>query len=162
MSDLVEIVRQEVIAYEVERIDVVTIGVGGPPGARGLPGPPGGAGFEAPAGQAIGGHRVVVFDELGKLVYASNADLDHLHRVAGITTAAAETGQPAYAVRSGEVIEPSWSWNMNAPIYLASNGQLTQNPPTAPAAAFSVVVGFPTSATSLFVTIREPIILNQE
>jgi len=159
MSNLVEIVRQDIIVQETGRIDVITVGTQGPPGVNGMPGAPGGAGFEAIAETSLGGHRAVVFGASGKLVYANCSDIAHLHRVAGITINAGDAGNPVSVVRGAEVMEPSWNWNIDLPVYLADNGLLTQTPPTAPDAAFSVVVGFPTSATSLFVTIREPIIL---
>lgn len=162
MTSLVETVRQEIIALETERVDIVTIGIQGLPGIAGeagRPGTPGGAGFEDIAEIALGGHRAVVFSASGKLIYASSSNLEHLHRIAGITITAANAEELVSVMRSGEVTEPSWNWDITLPVYLADNGLLTQTPPATPVAAFSVVVGFPTSATSLFVTIREPIIL---
>jgi hypothetical protein len=41
-------------------------------------------------------------------------------------------------------------------VYLGTNGLLTQTLPESPA-VFSLIIGFPTTATTLFVAIREPI-----
>ena len=124
-------------------------------GERGLPA---GNTIEIPASGAIGGHRVVIL-EGDTAAYASNTTLSHHLKVFGITENAAASGSTLSVMRTGKMTEPSWSWTLDSPIFLGVDGSLTQTPPTHPTALFSLVVGFPLSATSLFVALREPVIL---
>ena len=150
MNHTIEIVDEQII--------VISEGIQGPPG----PSVDGGGGGLAAyvAATALGGHRAVILDTAGHAAYADNADLTHLRRVIGITTGAADQGSAVTVVGNGTVNEPSWNWNVNLPVYLGSNGLLTQTVPTAPGAKFLTVVGFPISNTSLFVNVREPFILS--
>ena len=109
----------------------------------------------ATAGVDLGGQRVVVISS-GNAVYADNTDSTHTNKVLGITTGAATNGQSVMIQSHGEMVEPSWTWTLNQPVFLSTNGLLTQTPPTT---GFSQIVGFPTSATSLFINIREPLTL---
>lgn len=120
---------------------------------RGLPGD---TSVQVLAGGPIGGHRVVVLE--GALAqYATNQNPQHGMKVLGVTTNAAAAGGTLSVVRSGKVSEPSWSFDTLKPVFLGVDGLLTQVAPTHPAAAFSLIVGFPLSATELFVGLREPL-----
>lgn len=132
----------------------VELGVPGPPGP---PGPAGAAAMNFTANGAIGGHRVLALDASNAVIYAGNDLPGTANKIIGMSLNAAAAGGALNVVRSGEVIEPSWAWNPTLPVYLGVNGTLTQTPPAAPAASFSLIVGFPTSATGLFVSVREPI-----
>lgn len=163
MADVVEITRQEILAVENERIDILSVGTQGLPGIagpRGLPGPPGGATLEYIAATAIGGHRVVMLNAAGQLIYASAVDLTCLGRVIGITVNAADASMPCQVQNFDQLDEPGWTWDVSKPVYLGLDGLLTQTPPALPGAKFSMVVGFPISSTALFVNLREPIILS--
>lgn len=111
-----------------------------------------------PAGEILGGHRIVYINSDGKAYYASNTILSDSVRALGITLNAAAVDDNVSIQSFGEVIETSWSWTMGSPIYLSSNGQLTQTPPVSPA-LFQRIIGFPLTTTSLFFSFREPIIL---
>ncbi|MFK3740990.1 hypothetical protein [Massilia sp. TN1-12] len=153
----------EIILQTVERIDIVTQatqGLPGIPGPRGLPGPPGGATLEYTAATDVGGHRVVMLDHMAGLVYASATDLSHMGRVIGVTVAAAGAGAQCQVQNFDQLEEPSWNWDTSKPVYLGQDGVLTQMQPSLPSAKFSMVVGFPISSTSLFVNLREPIVLS--
>lgn len=58
--------------------------------------------------------------------------------------------------RAGDVTEPSWSWTPEAPVFLGSNGQLTQAPPD-DSAAFTLCVGFAATTTTLVLRFEAPI-----
>lgn len=153
----VTVVSQEAI---VTVVDVGFQGPAGRTGEQGIPGPAGGTAYTLMSDVPLGGHRAIIPEVVGMDTfarYASNLDLTHANKVIGITVAASAADTPASIVRSGEVTEPSWNWTMNMPVYLGDNGLLTQTPPEAPA-LFSLIVGFPITATKLFVSIREPII----
>lgn len=100
----------------------------------------------------IGGHRVVVATENG-CNYADSADTSHINRVIGMTKSAWSLGDLVEVFNGGEIIEPSWSWNVGA-VYLGSNGLLTQIPPTT---GFIQQIGVALSATKLLISIQQPI-----
>ena len=129
------------------------------PVLQGAKGDPGGATDGYIAAAALGGHRVVraLFD--GRVDYASNDALAHANSVIGITTQAAAADAQIQVQAIGRITEPSWAWTEGLPVFAGVNGLLTQSPPAAPAAAFSLVVGVATSPTSLNVAIKAPLAL---
>lgn len=158
----IEIVDEGTLVVAEEVLTLVSEATQGPPGIpgpKGDKGAPGGTEIERPAAINLSGHRVVMLDGQGRAIYASNADLTHANRIVGMTTHAAVSGAPATVSIYGEVTEPSWNWNVDQPVYLGADGFLTQTPPAFPEAKFSVVVGFPISATTLFINIGIPITL---
>ena len=110
----------------------------------------------ATAGQALSGHKMVVLDSAGEAIYADNTTMTHIHKVLGMTIGASSIGTDANILTHGKLTEPTWSWTLDLPIFLISNGSLSQ---TAPTSGFSQVVAFPLSATSVMVDLREPISL---
>lgn len=116
---------------------------------------PTGAAF-APAGESLGGHRVVI-SNLGSLYYASATNVTHRNKVVGLTTSAVSSGQTAIYLKDGLITEPSWTWNTSLPVYLADNGLLTQSPINT--TGFMMIVGTPASTTSLYVSLKTPILL---
>lgn len=143
-------------------VNILTItGVGpqGIPGGIGATGPPGAAGATVltyAAGINLSGHRMVVLNDSAEAVYADNTVTTHANKVIGMTIGAAMAGADATIQSGGELAEPSWSWTLNVPIWLSSNGLLTQ---VVPVSGFSLIVGFPITATKMFIDIREPIYL---
>ena len=126
----------------------------------GPPGPPGSSSASSDlsivAAVALGGHRIVVSDENGKAAYADHTVLAHANKVLGMTTGAiAQNGSVAIRTE-GEITEGSWAWTLDVPVWLAANGLLSQE---SPLTGFSLIVGFPITATKLFIDIREPIFL---
>jgi len=129
----------------------VGAGVQGPPGPQG---PAGGTAITATAAQALGGHRAVVLNASGAADYADCTLPAHMGRFAGITAGAASAGQSATIINAGPLTEPSWAWTPDAPVYLASSGLITQTPP---ATGFLQIIGMTLSATTLFISPREPL-----
>ena len=107
--------------------------------------------------KAISGHAGVVVNSSGQLEYADNLTPLHSARYLGITEGAASAGASSMVRSFGELTEPSWSWTVDLPVYLGVGGGLTQTPPQAP--AFSLIVGFPTTPTTLLIQRRDPIVL---
>lgn len=130
----------------------------GPQGPQGPAGPSGGAAINFTADSTIGGHRVIVLNANEAPEYADNSNSSHIHKVMGVTLNAGNAGDTISIVRSGEVVEPTWNWTLNSPVFLGTNGLLTQTPPQSPA-VFSQIVGFPKTPTTLFVHLREPLLL---
>jgi hypothetical protein len=108
------------------------------------------------AGSALGGHRVVIIGDDRNLYYADNTNLTHMFRVLGITTGAVNQGSVVSVQTEGPISEVSWNWTMNIPIYLTTNGQLTQS---APDIGFLLEIAFPMSPDSMFIKIDDPILL---
>ncbi len=102
------------------------------------------------AAEALGGHRAVTVDGY----YAGNNIAGHAGKILGITTGAASAGAVATVQTHGKLTEPSWNWLVGSMVFLSTNGQLTQTPPTD---GFRIILGRPVTATTLFVDISEPI-----
>jgi hypothetical protein len=134
----------------------MAVGAQGPAGVPGPPGPAGAVTLSYIAAIALSGHRVVVLDATVQLIYADSGIAAHANKVLGITTGAASAGASATVQIGGEVVEPTWSWVLDTPIWLGANGTLVQVQPTA---GFGLIVGFPTSATSMVFGVKEPITL---
>ena len=133
---------------------IATLSVGqGPSGPAGASA---GSSIQKTAAVALSGHRVVLLNSSGQVSYATNLVLANASRVLGVTNGAVSAGALATVVRQGEMVEPSWAWTLDEHIYLGAGGVLTQTAPASPA-KFLLVVGFPISATSMFVQIGNPI-----
>jgi hypothetical protein len=141
-----------------ETIEVIETAEQGPPGPVGPIGPAGGAALSKIAGENLSGQRIVVLrDNLA--YYADPTDLADVAVLTGMTLGAAIEGTSVNIQSAGEIVEPSWNWVADMPIYLGLGGTMTQAQPTFPAMAYSAIVGFPTSSTSVMLSFREPIAL---
>ena len=74
----------------------------------------------------------------------------------GITTGAAAAGDAINVQASGEMTEVSWNWTPGLPVFLGTNGLLTQTPPVS---GFQLVLGVAISPTKLAINIKQPIVL---
>lgn len=135
---------------------VVTEGMPGPPGPPGSGGGGEAVAIQRDAATALSGHRAVVEID-GEWTYMTNDDDAQLHLRPGVTSGAANQGEPATAVIVGRLEESTWSWTTGAPIYVGTNGLLTQTPPSAPAAEFLLEVGVALAPTVMFVDPQMPI-----
>lgn len=104
------------------------------------------------AAENLGGHRIVTVEGY----YASKDTATDKNKVLGMTTGAASIGSEATVQVSGFIEESSWNWNVDLPVFLSTDGQLTQSAITS---GFSLIVGKPRTATNMFISISEPIIL---
>ena len=148
----VQQVQTSIIVAQSEIAQVI-LGQAGPPGAPGIDGD---STYTAIAAGAVSAHRAVLLNALGQVIYADNQTAAHASAVLGISTNAALAGGNVVVQTVGELIEPSWNWTLNQPVFIGATGVLTQTPPAAPA-VFSRIVGFPTATTKLFVSLRDPI-----
>lgn len=149
---------QDVLIVQEDTVLIISEGIQGPPGP-GYPGIPGSDTPIATAGEAISAFRGIALNQSGNAVHATNAQAGDALRFVGIATQAAVLGGPARWKSTGGLINPAWAWDVNMPIFLGAAGELTQTPPVAPDAAFSLAVGFATSPTSMFVSLHDPILL---
>lgn len=131
------------LAATTQLVTVAAVGDQGPPG------PSGTTDFTATAAQALGGQRVCIINALGQADYASNTIASHKWLAVAISVGAASSGATVTLRTTGLLIEPSWAWTTGAPVYLNSNGLLTQTAPVSP--AFLRVIGVATSPTTIFI-----------
>ncbi len=130
----------------------ITVGLQGPAGP---PGADGDGVITLLASGALGGHRLVAADGAGGVTYASCDDAQALPAVLGMTLHAAVGGAAIAIRRIGEIVESTWAWTPGLPVYLGLAGVPTQSLP--PGALFGLIVGIPTTPTTLFMAPREPI-----
>ncbi len=109
-----------------------------------------------PAGVGLGGQRAVMLAGDGKLYYADCSNPAHFNRVLGITQGAVIEGDFPAVRWAGTMTEPTWAWALDKFLYLSVNGFLTQ---VAPVAGFVLQLGYPLSATSIMVDVKEPIFI---
>ena len=103
------------------------------------------------AATALSGHRAVILNGNGMLEYADSSTLSHAGRIIGITT----NGGTSIIVQSClNLVEPSWTWDVTLPIFLGTNGSLTQTPPFS---GFVQYLGFPSNSITMFIEIFPPI-----
>ena len=148
----------DVVVELVQPTFDVTVETGGI-GPQGMPGE---TVLNYTAGSDISGHKCVVMGPDSKALYASCSDVSHGNRILGITQNAAVSGDNLVVRKYGEITEPSWNWETDKLIYLGVNGDLVQTPVTHPISLFTIILGYPITATKMFVNISTPIILTGE
>lgn len=107
---------------------------------------------ESVAAENLSGHRAVTKNSAGLVIYASAEEPGHVDGVIGVTTAAANEGAEVTFATHGELItEGSWTWTPGGPIYLRTDGQLSQTPPSI---GFVCIVGNALTAETMLVMPR--------
>jgi len=144
------------LSLERRKVAVLAVARQGPAGRDGAPGRDGTPNLTKICGVNISGHKAVTVDSNGKVIYADNTIPSHATKVVGVTITAALTNEEVTIVPSGEIIEPTFNWLPDLPVFLGPNGLLTQ---TVPSSGFSLIIGFPTSQTSLLVDIKTPTLI---
>lgn len=145
----VEVQAPRTLTIERTVVEIVELGVEGPQG------PSGTNRFLRTAAVIVSGHRIVVARADGAVEYADNTL--SLRRAPWLTTRAALANDIVEVLALGELIEPSWAWIPGEPLYLGSNGLMTQTPPLAP--AFLLELGVALTPTSIFYDPKMPIAL---
>lgn len=131
---------------------VVAAGIPGRRGSPGEPGPAGDSSVQRVAGETISALRVV-YELDGEVFALDPTDEVHVDLVLGVARTSAMIGEAVNIQRSGPIDDSSWTWTPN-PVYLGSNGALTQTPP---ATGFRVRIGASPEPTRLNIDISEPI-----
>lgn len=131
-------------------VAVASTGLQGPKGERGDS-----AASQRVADTDLGGHRMVRSTSATGVAYADSGDPTHGDDTLGMTTGAALAGSAATVQVGGPITFNGWAWTPGEPVFLGSNGQVTQAPDSA--AAFEQVIGYAESATTLNLRIEIPI-----
>ena len=108
------------------------------------------------AAENISALRVLASDDLGQVVYADNNSVGQAFKVMGISISTGLLGANVTLQTEGILTDAGWSWAGTGPLFVGTNGVLTQTPPTN---GYSVVVGWPTNPTTIFININHAIIL---
>jgi hypothetical protein len=110
----------------------------------------------ATASISLSALRAVILDNTGQFAYADSSTPSHAYRVAGILPYAISQGAEGVAYRLGEITDAVWNWTRGSPIFLGTNGQLTQTPP---ATGILLVLAQPISPTVINLVQPVPILL---
>lgn len=135
---------------------IVLVAERGRQGTQGPVGPAGGASFTVTAVRALSGHRAVFAVDDDHVDYASCLDVAAATQVLGITVGAIAANAQGAVQRMGLMSFEGWAW-VPGPVFVSADGQLTQSLPVG--ARYSLPVGFAPDATSIFLDIGMPIIL---
>lgn len=125
-------------------------------GAPGPVGPAGGSALTRTAATTLSGHRMVYAVDSASVATASAGDLAHFSQALGLTLGAATAGSDINIQRSGQVAYEGWSFTPG-PVLLGLDGALVQT--LAPGSLYSLIIGFAVDATTLYLDIGSPIIL---
>ncbi|SDJ61660.1 hypothetical protein [Pseudomonas indica] len=147
-----EITREYCVALEQPVVELLTLGEQGPPGPAGEPGPEGGTSLQRLAGEVLSALRVV-YELDGVVRILDYRDAAHIDLLLGITLTAADPGIPVNVQRTGVIEDNSWTWTPG-PVWLGTNGDLTQIPP---ADGYDVLLGAAMSATRITLDLQPPI-----
>ena len=124
-------------------------------GIKGDKGDPGGVTVTRIALNSLAGNRVVIQNSDDTVSYASSDNASHANRILGVTTHAA-TAAAEIAIQLSDIMtEVSWSWEPNAPVFLGSDGMLTQDINST--GLFFLQVGTALSATKLLIDKQIPV-----
>ena len=107
------------------------------------------------AGEYLSGHRAIKIEN-NKAYYASNEIFSDKYKVIGISKGASIINEDCIITTYGEMSEPSWNWIEGLPIYLSSNGLLTQ---TVPVSNYILQIATVISSTKIFINIKIPLII---
>lgn len=119
----------------------------------GPPGPAGEVGFTLPTNSDIGGNRAISTVS----GYAAYADCSDITKPAiGVSTGAVSSGSDVTLQSGSKMTVVGAGWTPDQPIYVSTNGILTQ---TEPVSGFSQVLGVAHDSETIIIEIQKPIIL---
>jgi hypothetical protein len=117
--------------------------------------------FTATAHINLSGQKAVVTQVDGSLIYDDSTLAGFMDRPPYLTLNAATAGGAVTCVVFGFVVEPTWNWVPDQPIYLGANGTLTQTVPRLSAGnLFLLQLGMPSSPTQILWDPQIPIVLS--
>ena len=109
------------------------------------------------AAENVGGHHIIIEDNLGHVLHAQREFIINGATAIGMTLQAAMATSDVFVAISGdEVTDASWDWDPIAPIYLGVDGAMTQTPELID---FTLIVAVALTATSIRIQIEMPIFL---
>lgn len=104
------------------------------------------------AAENISALRCVSLNAGEGAVYTNPDDLQSIHSIVGISITAALAGQELDIALSGIVHGDTWYWEVGKPVFVTSNGTLTQ---TIPDTTYIVRIGWAISTKDIDVNINQ-------
>jgi hypothetical protein len=96
----------------------------------------------------------------GTNIFLGDASEDFQHAsIVGISITAGGIGEEVRYLLSGCLFDSSFSFTDGEPVYLAENGNITQNDPVGSGYIYRVLIGYATGTNGLNINIQEPIII---
>lgn len=111
---------------------------------------------EFKAGEYLYKHRVVYIGSDGTAYLANFTDLTCMSHIIGLSASTTLKRGTVGIQTFGTLHDLDWSWIRSKPIFLGSNGEMTQ---TAVSSGFSLKIGYPLTSTSMFIDIEQPIVI---
>lgn len=132
---------------------VSAIGLTGPAGPTG---PTGQSGTDALvlASVNLSALRAITTDASGEAIYADNAAMN-TSLVIGVSVSAALASDDVTVRIASLITDAGWTWTVG-PVYLGTNGTLTQ---TAPTSGALTRIGVAIDATTIDIKVQQPILL---
>lgn len=151
---LLEAGHDNTLLEPVEKLQLLSECVQGPPGPTGIPGPAGGQIMQRTAGMATSA-LLAVYEDLFGSVWPADCNFERdVLALLGVTVSAAEGGQSINVQRMGHIDDAGWQWLPGVRVFLSAQGRLTQTPPQT---GHDVLIGTALSATRLLLNIQDPI-----
>lgn len=102
-----------------------------PVGMRGPAGPPGESTglIIRPSATALSGGRVVAINAIGQLIYADQSNIGLVGAIMGVLRNAIAIAADGTVITAGIVIDPTWTWTPQQPLFLDGLGFLSHAPP---------------------------------
>lgn len=114
-------------------------------------------GISSPVGVDLAANVIVYVGDDGRLYPAFADNLAHMFRISGILTVAALTNQTSILRTDGIIVNPTWNFTVNQPVFLGLNGSIVQI--IEPTAKFLISVGTVMTPNSIAVDIGQPLLL---
>jgi hypothetical protein len=99
--------------------------------------------------------RVIATDASGGGIYASRSTAATRDCIVGISTNACNVGETCHVKYTGIITDAGWAWT-RGPVYVSTNGQMTQ---TAPTSGYVRIVGYAINATTISINLQSSIVL---
>lgn len=106
----------------------------------------------------LAAYKVICLTGVGEYGYASSNSSPHARRVLGVTTRFIAAGEQLVVKQKGSISNPEWNWNIDLPVWLGLNGDLTQREPDVSFGdEFSLVLGYPLDAVTINLQTEQPV-----
>ena len=110
------------------------------------------------AGEVISAVKAIYSN--GASIFLGDASEDFQHAsIVGMSITAGGIGEEVRYLLSGCLFDSSFSFTDGEPVYLAENGNITQNDPVGAGYVYRVLIGYATGTNGLNINIQEPIII---
>jgi hypothetical protein len=107
------------------------------------------------AGESLEAYQVVRMADTGEVFVATDADMDDASLSFGFATAAASAGATVQVRFAGPLQNSAWSLEMDEPVFLGTDGAITQTPP---ATGRYMEVGHAVGSDQILVHIRPVVV----